>query len=391
MGSIIRLKRKDGQVQFKAVFDLPPYVGGKRRRTSKTFPVGTPYREAKAYLLEREMEKRCNSGSVGSEHRITLREYVDRYFSLYTKFLSVSTREGYYRSYTNKKPHGIEVYFGDTQMRRISSRNMQEYVNFLSTQVSPKSTKNYIQFLSVLFSHAVNDRIIPRDANPMLDIIKPKQRKREIETYDIDEAKQLLRYASNDGNKNIELIIYLAVLSGIRRGEMAALLWSDVDFKNNSIMITKSRLSVRGEDYVQPPKTDAGRRRIFIPPILVQVLKKYHTRYLENKLRFGKDFIDSGYVVTHLNGKPLTPQGISNCYLRFTKRIPLKYINFHSLRHCYSSLLIAQGENPKVVQKNLGHATLEMTLMSYSHAFESSQKMAAERLQETLALEEGIG
>lgn len=391
MGSIIKVTNGKG-THYKAVYELPPYVDGSRRRTSKTFPVGTTLQTVKKFLAEKEREKDIGS-SLSLDYKLTFSQFADIYFNTYTKFLSASTYEGYTRAYTNKKAHGLRRYFGNVQLRKITQRDLQEYVNFLSSQVSPKSTKNYIMLLSVLFKLAVQQNIIPKESNPMQDIIKPRQRKKEVEAYNIDEFRLLLKLSSEDNNPHTKLIIHLALLSGIRRGEMAALLWNDIDFEHNCISINKSRLTVHGVDHIQPPKTDAGIRKIFVPERLMRVLKEYNVQYKMNRLRFGKDFIDSDYVITHPNGKPMTPQGVTNCYLRFMERNKdkIRYLKFHGLRHTYASLLIEQGENPKTVQHNLGHADVGLTLQIYAHSYESAQKNAAEKLNMIADLDNKIG
>ncbi len=391
MGSIIKVTNGKG-THYKAIYELPSYVDGTRRRTSKTFPVGTTLQTVKQFLAEKELEK-ARGANLSLDYKLTFTQFADLYFETYTQFLSASTLQGYERAYTNTKPHGLRVYFGDVQLRKITQRHIQEYVNFLSTQVSPKSTKNYIMLLSVLFKLAVQQNIISKEANPMQDIIKPRQRKKQIEAYNLEEFNLLLRLSSDDENQHIKLIIHLALLSGIRRGEMAALLWDDIDFENNSIMINKSRLTVHGVDHIQPPKTDAGIRKIFVPNHLMRVLKEYQIRYNMNKNRFGDEYIDSDYVITLPNGRPMTPQGITNCYLRFMRRHSdkIRYLKFHGLRHTYASILIEQGENPKTVQHNLGHADVALTLQIYAHSYESAQKNAAEKLNTMIDLDSKIG
>ena len=100
----------------------------------------------------------------------------------------------------------------------------------------------------------------------------------------------------------------------------------------------------------------------------------------------GKDFVDKGYVVSKPDGEPFSPQGISNNYLRFMERHKdkIRYLKFHGLRHTYASVLIEQGENPKTVQHNLGHADVALTLQIYSHSYESAQINAAEKLNNTI-------
>lgn len=243
--------------------------------------------------------------------------------------------------------------------------------------------------LNVIFELAVQDGIIQREANPMLQKIRrPKQQRKEVEAYNLEEMQLILKLAEEDENPDIKLILNLELFSGLRRSEAAALRWSHINFDEGYIYICESRVVVEGGvEHTKQPKTNAGIRRIYIPQHLIKILKEYQTRYVTNKLKFGKDFADKGYVVSKPDGNPFTPQGISNCYLRFMKRHKdeIRYLKFHGLRHTYASILIEQGENPKTVQHNLGHSDVSLTLQIYSHSYESAQKKAAETLDLTIA------
>ena len=384
MTSITKISNKQG-VHYKVIYDLPPLLNGSRRRTSKTFPVGTPLSVAKEFAAEKELEKKRGT-ALSEGFDVDFAAFADNYFNTYTQFLSPSTLRGYRLVYTNSKPHGVRNYFGNTPMKKITQKHIQEYVNYLSTCVSPKTAKNFIMLLKVIFTAAIKEHIIPEEKDPMRNIIKPRQKKRQIEAYNMEEFNLLLKLAEEDENETIKLILNLALLSGIRRGEMAGLKWEDVHFDEKYLFIHENRLVVYGKEYIKEPKTDAGIRKIFIPDQLLEVLAEYRQKYLIHKIQKGASFADRGYVVSKPDGNPFTPQGITNCYLRFMKRHKdqIRYLKFHGLRHTYASILIELGENPKTVQHNLGHADVALTLQIYSHSFESAQKEAARKLSESI-------
>lgn len=387
MASIQKKKNSNGGFQYYVSYELPKYIDGKRRKTTKTFPVGTTLAEVKQFLAEKELE-RHRGALVSTNLNLTFEELGDLYFSTYTQFLSPTTLKGYKGAYYNSNPYGLMNYFGKAKVRSIRTRNIQEYINYLCKYVSPKTIKNYWGLLKNFFDVAVQEGIIQREANPMLNKInRPKQEKKTVEAYSLEELNLLLKIAEEDENPDIKLILNLALLSGIRRGEMAALKWKNVNFEDGYIYICESRVVVEGGvEHTKQPKTNAGIRRIYIPQHLIDILKEYQRRYLTNKLKLGKDFADKGYVVSKPDGNPFTPQGISNSYLRFMKRHQdeIRYLKFHGLRHTYASVLIEQGENPKTVQHNLGHADVSLTLQIYSHSYESAQKKAAETLNQTI-------
>ena len=386
MASIQKVKTKKG-TQYRVSYDLPKYVDGKRRKTTKTFPIGTTLSEVKQFEAEKELERK-RGALVSTNLNLTFEELGDLYFSTYTQFLSPTTLKGYKGAYFNSKPYGLLNYFGKAKVRSIRTRNIQEYINYLCQYVSPKTIKNYWGLLRIFFDLAVQEGIIQREANPMLNkITRPKLEKKPVEAYTLEEMNLILKLADEDENPDIKLILNLALLSGIRRGEMAGLRWENVNFDENYIYICESRVVVEGgKEYIKNPKTQAGVRKIYIPEKLVNVLKEYRTKYLENKLKYGKQFKDKGYVVSMCDGAPLSPQGISNLYIRFAKRHQneIRYLKFHGLRHTYASVLINQNTNPKTVQHNLGHADVSLTLSIYSHSFEATEKEAAECLQKNL-------
>lgn len=386
MASIKRIKTKKG-TQYRVSYDLPKYIDGKRRKTTKTFPIGVTLSEVNQFAAEKEIERK-RGALVSTNLNLTFEELGDLYFSTYTQFLSPTTLKGYKGAYYNSKPYGLMNYFGKAKVRSIRTRNIQEYINYLCQHVSPKTIKNYWGLLRIFFDLAVQEGIIQREANPMLNKInRPKQEKKPVEAYTLEEMNLILKLADKDENPDIKLILNLALLSGIRRGEMAGLKWENVNFDESYIYICESRVVVEGgKEYTKKPKTQAGIRKIYIPERLVNILKEYHKRYLENKLKCGKQFKDKGYVLSKPDGEPFSPQGISNNYLRFMERHKdeIRYLKFHGLRHTYASVLINQNTNPKTVQHNLGHADVSLTLSIYSHSFESAEKEAAKCLQNTL-------
>lgn len=321
MASIQKVQTKKG-TKYRVSYDLPRYIDGKRRKSTKLLDT---LNEAKIYAAERELERK-RFALVSTNLNLTFEELGDLYFSTYTQFLSPTTLKGYKGAYFNSKPYGLMNYFGKIKVRSIRTRNIQEYINFLCQYVSPKTIKNYWGLLRIFFDLAVQEGIIQREENPMLNKInRPKQEKKPVEAYTLEEVILILKLAEKDENPDIKLILNLALLSGIRRGEMAGLKWKNVNFDEGYIYICESRVVVEGgKEYTKKPKTQAGIRKIYIPERLVNVLEEYHKRYLENKLKYGKQFKDKGYVLSKPDGEKFSPQGITNNFLRFFKGIMTK-------------------------------------------------------------------
>lgn len=391
--STIRKIVVKGKEKYRVSYELPRYVDGKRRKTTKTFPVGTKLSEVKEFLAQKELERKRGS-ELSLEYDLTFDELAKMYFDTYTQFLSPTTQKYYLSAYNNSKPYGLKNYFGNAKVRNIKGRHIQEYVNTLCSYISPKSIKNYMMLLRTIFDIAVQEKIIQREANPMLNKInKPKQIKKPVEAYNLEEFNLILKLADEDINPTIKLIMNLALLTGIRRGELGGLMWKDVNFDEGYIYIHQAKVDEIGGYVLKEPKTQAGIRKIYVPQRLLTILKEAEHQYKLNKLRYGKDFKDEGFVVSKPNGEGYSLFGISNNYQRFMSRHTdeIRYLKFHGLRHTYASVMIEQGENPKTVQHNLGHSDVALTLQIYSHSYESAQKQAAKNLDNTLERISKIG
>ena len=375
--------------RYKVMYDVPA-PKGTRRRKSKTFPPGTPKSLVDKFKLEKEIESAA--GEI-MESEITLKDFVETvYFPIYTKELSPTTLKGYRSVYDNSRDYCIKAYFGDFKMRDISMRMVQQYVNLISDLVNPKTVRSYISFLHIVFSYAITEEVIKRK-NPTENVRLPRNTKTEPEFFTLEQILTMLELSEDD--LNAKLIIGLGALAGLRRGEMAGLKWSNVSIEEDDAYIRIKAAIVKDgkKEFVKAPKTAAGDREIPIPGTLADILKEVHVEYLKNKLRLGKDFADEGYVLVSEKGIHYTPSTIDNHYRRKQRKINeatgIPVLSLHKLRHTYATLLIDGGANPKVVQKNLGHEDVTLTLGLYSHAYAARQREEVDKLDSLIKLKSG--
>jgi integrase len=178
-----------------------------------------------------------------------------------------------------------------------------------------------------------------------------------------------------------EALWRLALLTGMRRGEILGLRWPDVDLEHGSLSVrrTMSRgASSRLES--GEPKTAAARRRIALPSSLTDSLRTHRVRQLEHRLAVGPAFEDQELVFPKSIGGPLHPNSLANRFRQLIVRTGVPPIRFHDLRQTCATLLLAQGVHPKVVQEQLGHADIAMTMNLYSHVTPDTQRDAAAQL-----------
>lgn len=180
-------------------------------------------------------------------------------------------------------------------------------------------------------------------------------------------------------------IIKLLLFSGMRRGELCGLCWSDIDLDNAVIQISRSSLYIPGKGvFTDETKNESSVRAIKIPADAVQMLRAFRSWQNEQRLKCGDQWKDCGRVFTAWDGSPIHPDSITGWFTRFVKRYDLPPVTVHSLRHTNASLLIAAGTNIRTVSARLGNSTTSTTSNIYAHAIKSADAAAAEALGDIL-------
>ena len=201
----------------------------------------------------------------------------------------------------------------------------------------------------------------------------------------MEEASRLLNATRGD---KFEALYVLAVTTGMRRGELLGLKWLDVDLENASVSIrrTLTRIGNGKRVVLGDAKTKKSRRTIRLTPQAVEALKKHLTRQMADMERLGDLYKDQGLVFTTDTGGPVNPSNLrQRSFAPLLKRAGLPHIRFHDLRHTCATLLLLKNVHPKFVQELLGHATIAITLDTYSHVLPSMGDQTACAMQDVLS------
>ena len=198
-----------------------------------------------------------------------------------------------------------------------------------------------------------------------------------MRTWSPAEARRFLECVA-DGRLYAMWALFLA--SGLRRGEVAALRWTDIDLDQAVLSIRRSRVSVAWQVHESQPKTRSSRRVVSLDDRMVAVLRAHRRRQLEERLAWGSAWIDSGFVFVRENGEPLHPETITSMFAALVEKAGVPKIRLHDLRHTSASLALAAGIHPKIVSERLGHSSVSITLDLYSHVAPGLQAEAAEKL-----------
>jgi integrase len=212
----------------------------------------------------------------------------------------------------------------------------------------------------------------------------PKKARQEMHVWNAEQVGRVLRAAADD---SLEALWRLAIYTGMRRGELLALKWSDVDLDGGALFVQRALsrgMTARLEE--GEPKSRSGRRRIALSASVVESLKRHRVRQLEHRLATGDAYEDRGYVFANETGGHLHPNVLYRRYAALIARADVPVIRFHDLRHTSATLMLAEGVHGKIVQERLGHANIAMTLDLYSHVSADMQRDAADRLDALLAV-----
>jgi integrase len=200
---------------------------------------------------------------------------------------------------------------------------------------------------------------------------------REMKTWTAEEAKAFLEVTRGDRLAGMRR---LALSNGLRRGELCRLQWADVDLTVGTLAVRRALVSAGYKVKLQTPKTKKGTRTMGLASETVAALKRQAGQQTKDAAKRGDVWQDTGFVFTAEDGQPMHPDRVSKLFDDAVSKAPVPRIRLHDLRHTCATLALRAGIHPKVVQEMLGHATIGITLDSYSHAVQGMQEDAAQRI-----------
>jgi integrase len=241
--------------------------------------------------------------------------------------------------------------------------------------LSAQTVQHIHRTLSQALGHAVRLGVLFK--NPARQVRPPRPPSREIKILEKGEITTLINTAKEAG---LYVPVLVAVTTGMRRGELLALRWSDVDLKAASLTVNQSLERIKGKFEFKSPKTKTSRRTISLPAIAVDALREHYRTQLEErfKLGFGRD--PRAVVFSRSDGQPMDPDTLSKSFRRLVATAKVTPITFHGLRHTHISHLLMDGVHVKLVSERAGHASVNITLGVYAAYIPNMQSDAARRV-----------
>ncbi len=213
--------------------------------------------------------------------------------------------------------------------------------------------------------------------NPVARVKRPRVARVEVQALDAQEVRRLLAAAEGDP---YQALYVLAVHTGLRQGEIFGLKWKDIDMHRRRLAVRRAVVDAGGHRGIAEPKTAAGRRVVELSTIAVDALRAHRNAASSKSTPHPEAF-----VFTDGKGGTLRRSNfLRRHWAPLLARVGLEGTRFHDLRHTCASLLLSAGVHPRVVQERLGHATIAVTLGTYSHVLGTLQRQAADKLDEVL-------
>lgn len=253
----------------------------------------------------------------------------------------------------------------------------------MASQLSDRTVQHYYDTLDAMLDKAVQWEIIPR--NPMERVDRPRARRPKVHYLTEERAVELLRCLNDEPNMCYRAALLLALLCGLRLGEVGALRLQDVDWKNGTIDISRALVyTPQTGNVVGTPKSEAGERLIALPPGMMAVLHETREYQREVKSWAGDLWKGEGWIVHGWNGAQLHHDTPSKWFRRFADAHGFTGVRFHDLRHTHATILLANNIDAVAVASRMGHADASTTLRTYAHALRRRDQDAAYAVQALL-------
>ena len=306
---------------------------------------------------------------VGKAGEYTVAAWVETWYAVYSKPHIRENTQKYYRRFIDR--HVIPM-LGNIKLTKLTGRDLQKMYNEVrehgrvrecQKEKNPGMSDSYVRGLHTMMhnclNRAVKERLILR--NPADDCIAPKIQRKEMKVLAPEHLGDYLKAAEELG---VLPMFFLELSTGLRKGELTALLWSDLDAGAKTLTVSKQAVGVKGGGVkIQPPKTETSVRRISISQEALDHLIAEHKKHPDSPYLFPSPRTGTMYH----------PDSIVTLHKKILRRAGLEPLRLHDLRHTFATLALQNGVDIKTVSGMLGHFDAGFTLRTYTHATDRMQ------------------
>jgi integrase len=373
--------RRRGARSWEIKFDLgtDPRTG---KRLTKYHSFKGTKREAEAELVR--LKAGANRGDYVDPTKTTLSVFLDRWETWATTQVSAKTLE----RYRELAAHQVRTHLGTMRIQKIKTADLAELYGQLQRPkieggagLAPRTVGHVHRLLHRVLGNAVKWGVITN--NPVTAAEPPRVPRAEIKILEPDEIRTVLQALRG---RPLYLIAVIGLATGMRRGEMVALRWGDVDLDSGKIRIERSLEQTSARLAFKEPKTKAGRRTVSIPPSIAAKLRNHWRQQQQQRLALGLGrSTPDDLVFTRPDASPWPPDRLSTTWAKTVSGMKLPKVTLHALRHTHVSQLIASGLDVVTVSRRIGHSNPTVTLTVYAHLFGNTDERASTIVEAALA------
>ncbi len=339
----------------------------KRKRGFKT-------KKAASEALK-EVEVDMSRGSYIAPAKIKFGEFIYEWLKIKSMSLGNQTILLYE---INIKTHVIPI-LGNLQLDQVKSLHIQRFVADLRDKGLADSTiKRVYSIVNTCLNYAVKVGILSVNEASKIESLKVNYKKMGI--WDIEQINKFLKVA--EGHRYYS-VFYIAIMTGLRQGELLGLRWEDVDLKQR-VLHVRQILEHDGKSFKEGAKTKSSVRSIAISSSVKSLLLQHKDRLDSERDYLGKDYTNLNLVMCTEKGTPINPRNLIRAFKQLSEIADLPRIRFHDLRHTHATLMISQNEPMKLIADRLGHSKISTTMDTYGHLLPNMQRDASDRLDRTL-------
>ncbi len=363
--------RGPGSWELKFDMGCDPLTG---RRVTKYRTIRGSKRHAQQEL--RRMLTAVDEGSHADPGKLTVGDWLEQWLDEAQHSVSPKTNQRY-REIVEKH---LAPNIGAVPLGKLQPVHVQNYyAQALKSGrrdgkggLSRQTVIHHDRVLHVALKRARALRLIP--TNPIEDVERPRVERREIEVLEPDETTVLLKAAAGT---RLHTPIFVALATGLRRGELLALRWLDINLDRAALTVAQSLEQTKDGLRFKAPKTKRSRRTIALSPSAVEILQAHRVNQLKERMALGLGRNETGLVFARHDGELVNPRNFSKEFTRIVRRAGVRPITFHGLRHTHFTNLLREGVHPKIASERAGHASIAITMDVYSHAVPGLQEEAA--------------
>src|SRR6266700_4981730 len=360
-GSIYQ--RKDGRYVAEMTLE-----DGKRKQF-----YGKTQKEALEKLRKAQREQ--EQGILATGPQQTIKQFLEYWLEDVHK---LKVRPGTYEVYRTVLDNHLIPVLGHIKLQKLTTQQVQTlYAKKLKEGLSSQRVQTIRAVLHKALGHAKRIKLV--DSNVCDDVeALPRQAQQEMQPLTPEQAQVLLQKVREH---RLEALLTLALTTGMRKGEILALRWQDIDLQKGDLQIRRTvNYRGRGRFIEGDPKTEKSKRKIVLPQFVVETFKRHRMTQLEMRLQAGAAWVDNDLVFSNKRGGFIVPMTLSNHFFQLLEEAGLPHIRFHDLRHSAATLLLSLGVPAKVVQEILGHSNFGTTMNNYSHVLPSMQQEAMDKM-----------